>query len=129
MRLKKMARQMSIASLPVLACTVAVLGPAASVEAQETGECPPSPVPVLTERSLGDDLGLTPGSKVIISSGDGLRCVAIVEGVFEPPADPAVLTRERSRVLLHLPDLQRLSGRADEVDRFSASLSVPGGGE
>jgi putative ABC transport system permease protein len=84
--------------------------------------CPDSPVPILVERSLAEDLGLKPGATVRLGGADRPGCEAIVDGVFEPPADPAVLTRERPRILLHLPDLQVLSGRADEVDRFSVTV-------
>jgi len=81
--------------------------------------CPDWPVPILVERSLSEGLGLTPGDVVRLSGAGGTGCEASVEGVFEPPPDPAVLTRERPRILLHLPDLGSLSGRGDEVDRFS----------
>jgi putative ABC transport system permease protein len=84
--------------------------------------CPDSPVRILVERSLAEDLELGPGATVRLGSADRVGCEAIVEGVFEPPADPAVLTRERPRILLHLPDLQVLSGRSDEVDRFSITV-------
>ena len=88
--------------------------------------CPDSPVRILVERSLAEDLELAPGATVRLGGADRVGCEAIVEGVFEPPADPAVLTRERPRILLHLPDLQVLSGRADEVDRFSITVREGG---
>ena len=84
--------------------------------------CPDSPPPILVERSLAKELGLAPGERVRLSGAAGSGCEAIVEGVFEPPADPAVLARERPRVWLHLPDLGRISGRIDEVDRFSIAM-------
>jgi predicted lysophospholipase L1 biosynthesis ABC-type transport system permease subunit len=87
--------------------------------ARQVHACPDSPIPILVERSLAEDLGLAPDDVVRLSGAGGTGCEASVEGVFEPPADPAVLTRERPRVLLHLPDLGLLSGRVDEVDRFS----------
>jgi putative ABC transport system permease protein len=87
-----------------------------------TAACPDVPVPILVERSLVDDRGLAPGATVRLGGPERAGCEAIVEGVFEPPADPAVLTRERPRILLHLPDLQVLAGRADEVDRFSITV-------
>jgi len=45
-----------------------------------------------------------------------------VAGIFEPRADPATLTRDRPRILFHLPQLAAFTGRPDEVDRFSVRL-------
>lgn len=105
------------------AAPTAFAQPAASVGGTaHSAVCPGTPVPILIERSLAEDLGLKPGATVRLGGADRAGCEAIVDGVFEPPADPAVLTRERPRILLHLPDLQLLSGRADEVDRFSITV-------
>lgn len=98
-----------------------LLGPP-PVTALQVDPCPRAPVPILVSHGLADDLNLGPGSTVRIAGTNGERCPAVVSGVFEPPADPATLTRERPRILLHLPDLARLSGRGDEVDRFSVVL-------
>jgi putative ABC transport system permease protein len=83
----------------------------------------PEPLELLLERRLAARLELAPGDSLAIGPvSAGEACPARVAGVYEPEADPAVLTRERPRVLLHLPDLARLAGRADQVDRFSLRL-------
>jgi len=52
----------------------------------------------------------------------GAACPILIAGIFDPAADPAELTRERPRLVFHLADLQRLSGRLGGVDRFSIRL-------
>lgn len=88
---------------------------------------PPDPCPedlgVLVERAWGDRVGLSAGDSLeVAASPDDPGCAAVVEGLFEPPADPSTLTVERPRVLFHLPQLARLTGRDGEVDRFSVLL-------
>jgi putative ABC transport system permease protein len=55
----------------------------------------------------------------ITNRPEGPWCPATIAGVYEPRRDPAKLTAERPRLLLHLPHLARLLGRPDEADRFS----------
>jgi len=87
--------------------------------------CPTVPR-VLIERSLADLLGLGPGDAVSVSAApDAAGCPAMIGGVYEPEADPSELARERPRILMHLPDVARLAGREDEVDRFSVRLRDP----
>lgn len=84
--------------------------------------CPPQ-TGVLVERSWADGAGLSTGDTLHVSrSPEDRGCPAVVEGMFEPPADPSRLTVERPRLLFHLPHLARLTGRRDEVDRFSVLL-------
>lgn len=90
---------------------------------QEPVLCPDD-LAVLIERSLSTRYGLTAGDTVRL--GPEVRrpeCRAVVAGVYEPDADPAELARERPRVVLRLGDLARLTGRDDEVDRFSVRLA------
>jgi len=93
--------------------------------AQLAGACPGA-LELLVERRLAQRFDLTPGSQLRIAEApDREGCRARVVGVYEPDADPSELARDRWRVVLHLPDLAELAGRADEVDRFSVLLSDP----
>lgn len=84
--------------------------------------CPDS-LPVLVSRPLARDAGLGARDALRLSaSPDTAGCRASVAGVYELPADPYRLTRDRPRVLLHLPHLASLTGRTDQVDRFSVAL-------
>ena len=94
----------------------ALAGLALPVSAQD---CPPG-LEILAERGLAESVGLAPGDVVPLRTGpESTACDAVVAGVFEPPADPALLTQVRPGILLHLPHLQSLTGRADEVDYFT----------
>lgn len=110
---------------PVLALAVLgvlVPGAAASQRVERGSRCP-EPLEVLVERSFARERGVEPGDSVTVrASPDSAPCAARVAGVFRPPDDPARLTRERPRVLFHLPDLAELTGRPREVDRFSVDL-------
>lgn len=85
---------------------------------------------ILVERSLAADIGLSPGDSVAIGS-DPARpgCRVMVAGVYEPDADPSELARERPRIIMHLPEVAAMAGRADEVDRFSIRLLDPAGAD
>jgi putative ABC transport system permease protein len=86
--------------------------------------CPEAPAPVLVERGFASQAALEPGDSLELAARiDGPRCPIVIAGMFDPAADPAELTRERPRLIFHLPDLQRLSGRDGEVDRFSLGLA------
>ncbi|MDT8436595.1 MAG: FtsX-like permease family protein [Gemmatimonadota bacterium] len=88
------------------------------------GACPREEAGVLVERAFAARAGLSPGDRVrLAAAATGPGCAARIEGLFEPAADPATLTRERPLVRLRLPDLQRIAGRGDEVDRFSLRLA------
>lgn len=83
----------------------------------------PRPLEVLVEAGFGRRRGLRPGDTLRVRTApDAAPCPAAVSGLFRPRADPARLTRERPRVLFHLPDLAELTGREREVDRFSVAL-------
>ena len=90
--------------------------------AQDAATPCPDDLEILVERAFATRADLQPGAMLRIGDGPATPCPARVAGTFEPPADPATLTRERPRVLLHLPDLGRLADRTDEVDRFSLKL-------
>lgn len=82
----------------------------------------PDDLEVLVERAYAGRADLAVGDSLRIGPDPAAECHVRVAGTFEPPADPATLTRERPRLLFHLPDLARLSGRVDEVDRFTVKL-------
>jgi len=80
----------------------------------------PSGLEVLVERPYADAAGLTVGATVAVRPTIEVEpCAAVVAGIFEPPPDPASLNATRPRVLFHLPHLQALTGRRNEVDYFT----------
>ena len=80
----------------------------------------PAGLEVLVERPYADAAGLTVGSTVVVRSTiDADPCTAAVAGIFEPPPDPAALNATRPRVLFHLPHLQAMTERQNEVDYFT----------
>lgn len=70
--------------------------------------------------------------RLTVEVGDTVRAAAPgggerafrVTGIYRRPADPATVTLEDYRVILHLPDLQQLTGSTDRVDRFTLKLHV-----
>ena len=101
----------------VLAAPVALLAPVPlDAHAQDC----PAGLEVLVERPYADAAALTPGSIVMVRPTiEGEPCDAMVAGIFEPPPDPATLNATRPRVLFHLPHLQTLTARRNEVDYFT----------
>lgn len=80
----------------------------------------PDRLEVLLERPYADAAGLTVGSTVSVRPAiEAEPCAAAVAGIFEPPPDPAALNATRPRVLFHLPHLEGLTGRRNEVDYFT----------
>ncbi len=77
---------------------------------------------MLVETSFAARTGLVAGDSIRVGGTPEASCVARVAGTFVPPPDPATLTRERPRLLFHLPDLARLADRPDAVDRFTLKL-------
>jgi putative ABC transport system permease protein len=122
----------------VLATAVLVASAPSNVAAQEVhagGDAPelpdtltscPDRLELLVERGLAEQQGIAPGAPVRVGAQpDAPGCHATVAGVFQPEADPSEIARDRRRIILHLPDLAALAGRADEVDRFSVRLADP----
>lgn len=96
--------------------------PAAPTEGGPAAACPPG-LEILVESEFADGHGLGPGDTVRVRPDpEGPRCPAVVAGTFRPRGDPAALTRERPRVLFHLPQLGALTGEEGRVDRFSVRL-------
>ncbi len=91
--------------------------------APASGQDCPDGLEVLVERPYAEDAGLAAGATVSMRSAIGADpCTAVVAGTFEPPPDPATLNATRPRVLLHLPHMQALTGRRDEVDYFTVRV-------
>ena len=86
----------------------------------------PDDLEILVERPYAAEAGIATGSTVRLrASIESESCVAKVAGLFEPPPDPALLTATRPLVRFHLPHLQALTGRENEVDYFTV-LARPG---
>jgi putative ABC transport system permease protein len=92
---------------------------------------PPSPcraqtIDLALERSTAERLGLAVGDTVRLGAApDSLVRLGVVRAVYEARPDPAEIARRALQVRLHLPDLARLLGAPDRVDRFGVAL-VPG---
>lgn len=84
------------------------------------------PTPIALERRLADRLGATVGDTLELGLDPaGLDRRAVVTAIYEPAADPSIITRRELYLRLHLPDLAALLGAPDRVDRFGVAL-VPG---
>jgi putative ABC transport system permease protein len=105
---------------PNIAATALFL-PSGTAAAQPVSE----PIGIGIERRLAEAGGVTIGDtlRVRALAGDGLSRAAVVEAVFERPADPARIARNEYEVRFHLPDLQALIGEPDRVDRFAVVLA------
>ncbi len=76
------------------------------------------------ERALAERLDLAVGDTVRLGAApDSIQGLAIVSAIYEPRPDPAEISRQALRVRLHLPDLARLLGAPDRVDRFGIGLA------
>ncbi|HEX2451651.1 MAG TPA: FtsX-like permease family protein [Gemmatimonadales bacterium] len=84
---------------------------------------------IAVERRLAEELGLHVGDSVRLGPApDSLGTQAVVRAIFEPRPDPAGVMKRDRQIRLHLPDLARLVGHPDRVDRFGIALrpgSVP----
>lgn len=102
-----------VAAAAAVACLLATPMPA------RAQGCPGG-LEVLVERPYAESAGLAAGSTVLVrSAAESEPCAARVAGIFEPRPDPSRLTATRPRVLFHLPHLQALAGRENEVDYFT----------
>ena len=110
--------------IPPRGCAVVVLAASVALltlarHEAHAQDCP-SGLEVLVERPYADAADLTAGSTVSVRPAlEADPCTATVAGIFEPPPDPAALNATRPRVLFHLPHLQALTGRRNEVDYFT----------
>lgn len=90
----------------------------ASAQAAGPGDLSGLLLEARTARRLAVELGDT----VWAAAPGGPERAFRVTGYYRRPADPATVTLEDYRVILHLPDLQRLTGSTDRVDRFTVKL-------
>ncbi|HSM08925.1 MAG TPA: hypothetical protein VLA33_07885, partial [Gemmatimonadota bacterium] len=73
------------------------LGSAGLALTQESANRCPADLEVLVERAFAARSALDVGDALMIGDEPDASCRATVAGTFEPPADPATLTRERPR--------------------------------
>jgi putative ABC transport system permease protein len=79
--------------------------------------------PLAVERRLAARLGLHVGDTLRLGTHpDSLGVVAVVAAIYEPAADPASVTHREPGIRMHLPDLARVLGAADRVDRIGVRL-------
>lgn len=78
---------------------------------------------LLVERRLAEVLQAGVGDTVAVSPLSGERTHPfVIAGVFERAADPSRISRNEYEVRFHIPDLERLTGTTDRVDRFAVAL-------
>ncbi|MGN6393754.1 MAG: ABC transporter permease [Gemmatimonadales bacterium] len=79
---------------------------------------------VAVERRLAQELELGVGDTLRLGAApDSVRTLAVVAAIYEPRADPAEITKQERHVRMHLPELARLLGARDRVDRFGIGLA------
>ena len=84
------------------------------------------PEVVLTDRTA-TRLGAALGDTLEITANSALRDAErfVVAGIHRPRADPFDVGYNTLHLTLHLPDLERLLGVPDQVDRFTIKLRDP----
>ena len=81
---------------------------------------------VAIERRLAERMALRVGDTVTLTPDPTKpRTGYTIEAIYEPRPDPATALRGEYRVRFHLPDLARLLGEPDKVDRFGVA-AAPG---
>jgi putative ABC transport system permease protein len=79
---------------------------------------------VAVERQLARELDLSVGDTVRLGpTPDSATALVIVGAVYEPRPDPAEIAKRERHLRMHLPDLARLLGTPDRVDRFGLGLA------
>ena len=84
----------------------------------------PTPPPtVAIDERLAADAGLAVGSRLVIAPTPGAPGDTVtVAAIVRRGADPSEVARSEYRVRMHLPQLQRLIGYGDRVDRFAVAV-------
>jgi putative ABC transport system permease protein len=78
---------------------------------------------VAVERRLAEEQSLHVGDTIRLgTTPDSVRLVATVAAIYEPRPDPAEIAKVERHLRMHLPDLARLLGAPDRVDRFGVGL-------
>jgi putative ABC transport system permease protein len=79
---------------------------------------------IAVERRLAQELSLRLGDTLRLGpASDSMPGFGVVTAIYEPRPDPAEITKQERHVRLHLPDLARLLGAPDRVDRFGVGLA------
>ena len=109
-------------SLPLIATLALLQGPSGAPNAEARGPGA-APRTIAIDERLAADAGLRLGDRVLLSStpGAGRRDSAIVGAIVRRGADPSEVARAEYRVLLHLDQLQALTGYGNRVDRFAVA--------
>jgi putative ABC transport system permease protein len=78
---------------------------------------------IAVERRLAAELDLTVGDTIRLGPAvDSVRFAGVVAAIYEPRSDPAEIAKGEWHLRMHLPDLTRLLGTPDRVDRLSIGL-------
>jgi putative ABC transport system permease protein len=78
---------------------------------------------IAVERRLAAELNLTVGDTIRLGPAvDSVRFAGVVAAIYEPRSDPAEIAKGEWHLRMHLPDLTRLLGTPDRVDRLSIGL-------
>lgn len=87
---------------------------------------PALPEIVISDRTAAA-MNLAAGDTLEIAANAAMRESKrfVVSGVYRPDADPFEVGVEQLHVTMHLPDLERLIGVNDRVDRFAVRLQDP----
>jgi putative ABC transport system permease protein len=82
---------------------------------------------ILINQRLAERLDLKPGDPIELSlSGDMKEAQRfVVRDTYEEKADPSQVPLRRSMVKMHLPDMEALTGRTDQLDLVSIQLRNP----
>ena len=105
---------------PVALLLLALTGSAGQAAPQASA----APVPIALERRLAERLGARVGDTLAVSREAGApEGRAVVAAIYEPAADPSVITRRDLHARFHLPDFTALLGAPDRVDRFGVGLA------
>jgi len=78
---------------------------------------------IAIERRLASELDLAVGDTIRLGpAADSIRFAGVVAAIYEPRSDPAEIAKGQWHLRMHLPDLTRLLGTPDRVDRLSIGL-------
>lgn len=82
---------------------------------------------ILINQRLAERLALKPGDPVELSLSGDMKAAQrfVVRDIYEEKADPSQVPLRRSMIKMHLPDLEALTGRTDQLDLVSIQLRNP----
>lgn len=84
------------------------------------------PAPIAVEMRLARELGLAVGDTLEVRREPEAPARRVtVAAIYRPRSDPTTVLRNEFQVRFHLPDLARLLGAPDRIDRIGVGL-VPG---